>query len=96
MSVYAVEYTYVAETAAARDQHRPEHRNWLSSQVEAGKILVSGPYPDGSGALIIFRAETIEELEDLLTQDPFAIQGCITGHQIKAWNPIIGLLKEYL
>jgi len=96
MSVYAVEYNYAAEAAAARDQYRPDHRAWLSRQVDAGKILVSGPYPDGSGALIIFRAESEEDLESLLTQDPFALQGCIADHQIKPWNPIIGLLKEYL
>ncbi|WP_394942098.1 YciI family protein [Psychromicrobium sp. YIM B11713] len=96
MSIYAVEYHYDPKTAGLRDEHRPVHRDWLSSQSEAGVILASGPYPDGSGALLIFRAENEDELRALLQQDPFAIQQCIAGVGVKAWNPVIGRLKEYV
>lgn len=87
MSAFAVEYVYAPEAAELRDQHRPDHRSWLASQVDAGVVLASGPYADGSGALIIFSAADEEELKSVLAQDPFARQGCIAGSRISAWNP---------
>ena len=34
MALFAVEYTYSDSTAAARDEHRPKHRAWLSGHVD--------------------------------------------------------------
>ncbi|WP_285726522.1 YciI family protein [Psychromicrobium xiongbiense] len=95
MSVYAVEYIYSPETVEARDDFRPVHRAWLSELIEAGTVLASGPYPDGSGALLLFLAGDDAALAALLAQDPFAIEHCITATNIHPWNPGMGLLKEY-
>lgn len=90
MSVFAVEYVYDAESAELRDQHRPEHRAWLSTLVEEGRVLASGPFTDGSGALLIFTAPGEDELHELLRQDPFASAGVISGLKAAEWNPVVG------
>lgn len=92
MTVFAVEYVYPADSAAARDEHRPAHRAWLARLAEDGQLLTSGPYGDGAGALLIFKVQDENQLNDLLKQDPFAIAGTIAGIRATEWTPVIGLL----
>lgn len=96
MSIFAVEYVYGPEAEAARVEHRPKHREWLAVQAEADVVLASGPYVDGAGALLIFRAESQEAVHDLVAQDPMTIGGGVTGLKISGWNPVIGKLSGYL
>ncbi|HET7140142.1 MAG TPA: YciI family protein [Arthrobacter sp.] len=95
MTVFAVEYVYAAESATARDERRPEHRAWLSALAEDGRLLSSGPYGDGAGALLIFKVQDEAELNHLLTQDPFATAGGIAGIRTTEWAPVIGLLAAH-
>lgn len=95
MSVFAVEYVYGPEGAEARDQHRPKHRAWLASLAEDGRCLASGPFEDGTGALLIFKADDESALNQLLTEDPFNTAGGITGLKTTAWNPVIGELSHH-
>lgn len=95
MTVFAVEYVYDPELTERRDEYRPAHRQWLGELADAGVLLASGPYLDGSGGLFAFVAADEAELNAVLGQDPFAVQSCVAGTRITAWNPVIGLLKEY-
>jgi uncharacterized protein YciI len=45
---------------------------------------------DRPGALLIVRAESVEEVAELLDQDPFDIAGYIGERAIAEWNPIFG------
>ncbi|WP_405177336.1 YciI family protein [Nocardia sp. NBC_01377] len=90
MPIFAVHYTYSEATLANRDIHRGDHRGWLFGLVDAGTLLSSGPYPDGSGALLIFRAEDEAALKDLLTQDPFARAGLVDAVRTVEWLPVMG------
>jgi uncharacterized protein len=95
MTVFAVEYVYTADSTATRDEQRPEHRAWLAGLVEAGQLLTSGPYGDGAGALLIFKVQDEDQLNDLLKQDPFAVAGTIAGIRTTEWTPVIGLLAAH-
>ncbi|MGO4249200.1 YciI family protein [Micrococcaceae bacterium Sec5.1] len=95
MTVFAVEYVYVAESGALRDEARPSHRAWLGNLAEDGTLLASGPYGDGAGALLIFKSADEAELNDLLKQDPFAEAGVIAGIRTTEWDPIIGVLAAH-
>lgn len=96
MSIFAVEYVYGPEAEEARVEHRPRHREWLNALAEADVVLASGPYTDGAGALLIFRAESQEAVQDLVAQDPMTLGGGVTGLKISGWNPVIGKLSGYL
>ena len=95
MTVFAVEYVYDAESAAVRDEHRPAHRAWAAELAEQGTVLASGPYADGSGALILVNAADENELNAILKQDPYAVAQGLAGIRTSAWNPVIGLLAEH-
>ena len=89
MSVFVVTYGYSADEIEL-NQIRPTHRVWLKEQLDSGRLLASGPMVDRPSALLVWSAESIEELNALLDQDPFEIAGMIGERTIEQWNPIFG------
>lgn len=89
MPTFVVQYRY-----AATDEHlaevRPIHREWLAAQLEAGSLLASGPMINTPTALLIWKADSLKELANLLDHDPFDIAGCIGERSIEEWNPVFG------
>ncbi|WP_067668616.1 YciI family protein [Nocardia miyunensis] len=94
MAVFAALYTYAEAQAAGRDEHRPAHRAWLNGLVEQGVVLTSGPYPDGSGALILFKADDQAAAESLFANDPFAQHKLLHEARIVEWKPTMGAFAE--
>lgn len=92
MTVFAVEYVYAADSTEARNEARPAHREWTGGLAGDGVILASGPYADGAGALLIFKADNEASLNSVLKQDPFAAAGVIAGIRVTEWSPVTGML----
>ncbi|NUT71737.1 YciI family protein [Pseudarthrobacter sp. C4D7] len=92
MTVFAVEYVYAADSTETRNQVRPAHREWTGGLAEDSVIVASGPYGDGAGALLIFKASDENALNSILKQDPFAEAGVIAGTRITEWSPVTGML----
>ncbi|MEH7345963.1 YciI family protein [Bacillus sp. JJ1532] len=62
-------------TDPAKDEAiRKEHIDYLNDLIEKGKIIAKGPFTDHTGGLIIFRAESLEEAQQLADNDPAAIE----------------------
>ncbi|MFC3298766.1 hypothetical protein FJV46_00425 [Arthrobacter agilis] len=93
MSIFAVEYVYSPDHEELRAEHRPAHRQWLEAQVEQGRVLASGPFADGSGALLVFSSGTEADLNQLVSEDPFALVGAISAVKTTEWTPIIGAFR---
>ncbi|WP_328397425.1 YciI family protein [Nocardia sp. NBC_00416] len=94
MPIFAVHYTYSDATSADRDTHRPRHRAWLAGLLAEGTLVTSGPYPDGSGALLLFRAADSATLGEVLPQDPFAQEKLIDEVRAVEWQPVFGVLAD--
>lgn len=90
MPVFAVQYTYDPATAASRDRIRPDHRGWLAALVEAGTVLSTGPFADGSGALIIVSAASSDAARALFRDDPFQHAGLVAAARFTEWTPVLG------
>ena len=67
---------------------RPEHRQYLMQLLERGKLAATGPFTDGSGALIIYEAADRDEAERLLQGDPFSKNGIFLKYVLRPWNPV--------
>lgn len=89
MSVFAVTYSYSADEAELAEI-RPTHREFLKDLLVQGVLLASGPMVDRPGALLIVRADSVEEVAEILDQDPFDIAGYIGERAIAGWNPVFG------
>lgn len=90
MAIFAVHYSYGPGKAQLRDEHRALHREWLSEEYKAGNVLISGPYPDGSGALIMTRAADLEAAEAFQNNDPFIAHEAVDGVRIVEWTEVYG------
>ena len=93
MAVFAVTYLYSAEPDDL-NLVRPSHRAWLTERLAEGSLLASGPMVDNPTALLIWRADSVQELAHLLDQDPFDIAGYIGERTITEWNPVFGPWSE--
>lgn len=67
---------------------RPAHRKYLGELKEQGKLVISGPFPETGGALIVYEAASKDEAEALIKADPFTTGGVFTSWVIRHWNPI--------
>src|SRR5262249_36199537 len=68
---------------------RPVHRQYLAELRRQGRLAVSGPFTDDSGALIVYEAASPEEAESILQGDPFHKGGVFVKYQLRPWNPVI-------
>ena len=84
---YATSIEYLQD-ASIVEAHRPAHRAYLTSLLEKGQLFASGPYADGSGALIIYEADTPEAAEVLLKADPFHAAGVFLRWQMRPWKVV--------
>ena len=97
MSIFAVHYSYSDDTAA-RDEHRPRHREFLGALAAEGVVLMSGPYADvpeaPDAALLLLRGGSAAEIVELLRQDPFQQQGLVEQVAVREWTPVLGTWVE--
>ena len=81
-----IEYLQDQETV---ERLRPLHRQYLASLKEKGQLAISGPFADGSGALIVYETGSVTAAEALLKGDPFHANGVFLRWQFRPWNPVI-------
>jgi len=67
-------------------QFRPPHREYLMGLRKAGKAAMAGPFTDDSGGLLIYEAESKEEVEQMIRADPFGQGGVFVSWTIRPWN----------
>jgi uncharacterized protein len=91
---FAVTYSYGPEAADRRAELLPEHRAWLKTIDDEGRVLGAGIFPDKSGALLVFEAESLDAIQRDLEADPFARAGAIVKTDIKEWAPNWGVLSR--
>ena len=77
---------------ALRLQTRPTHREYLRSLFDQGKLAMSGPWTDDTGAMLIYEAADADEAERLLDADPYRAAGVIAEARIKEWRVVLGPL----
>jgi uncharacterized protein YciI len=67
---------------------RPAHREYLTGLEQQGKLVISGPFSDDRGGLLVYEADTAAEVEKLIAEDPFATQGVFVSWEIRPWNVV--------
>ena len=49
----------------------------------AGKVLLAGPFTDGTGSLIVVDAESREAVWELLARDPYVVNGVFNRVEVR-------------
>ena len=88
MPLFAVNLTFT-DNVERRLDVRPTHREYLKKLLDEGKLFESGPYVDDTGALLVYDAADIAEVQELLANDPYAPNGIVASVTINEWNRVI-------
>lgn len=98
MATFAVTYSYVPGSEAARLDAREEHLAFLEQLHRSGRLLASGRLGEEGepGALLIIfgndadetghGGDSIETIESLTDGDPFARAGLLRSRTIRSWT----------
>jgi len=69
-------------------EYRPQHLAYLDKMREEGRIFANGKFADGTGGLVIYKAESLEEAQKLAENDPFIIHQART-YELHEWDIVI-------
>lgn len=95
MPVFAVHYRYADDRPDDVAAHRPAHRAFLRELFDRDICLAAGAYPTGpAGALLVFRADSAEQVNELLRDDPFQRERLVTDCQVRQWGLAMGPWTE--
>jgi len=66
-----------------------EHAQFIDGLVAQGFIMMGGPLVDEGGAMLIVRAEDVDEVKEKMKHDPWYTQGILKLDSIRRWEIFI-------
>ncbi|WP_240420698.1 YciI family protein [Paenibacillus periandrae] len=63
----------------------PAHMAYMIALREAGTVIAHGRLLDGWGGVAVYRAESINEVQELVNKDPFIVEG-IRSAEVHEWD----------
>ena len=85
-----IDYTTDASKISAA---RPAHREYLKKLLDSGRLVISGPFTDDSGGILVYEANSAAEAEALIRDDPFAKAGVFVLWKIREWRVVMANTK---
>ncbi len=85
---FAATITYGPDVSKIAE-FRPRHREYLGDLIGKGKLVISGPFTDDSGGLLVYNAEDASEVEALIKADPFHQCGVFQTWTIRPWKIVM-------
>ena len=75
--------------ATLRPSVRPAHLENLQPLVDAGRMIVGGPFTDGSGSLIVADFEDEAAAKAFVQTDPYVIKGVFERVEIRPFRKVV-------
>lgn len=63
-----------------------EHARFVDALYDQGKILLAGPFADGSGSLVVLDAESPDAARAIFRDDPWAQRDILVAGDVKEWT----------
>ena len=74
--------------ARLRPTVRPAHLENLRPLVKAGKVVIAGPFTDGSGSLILADFDSEDAAQTFAQNDPYTIEGVFERVEVKPFRRV--------
>ncbi|WP_298827163.1 YciI family protein [uncultured Planococcus sp.] len=68
-------------------EFRPQHLAFLEKMRNSGQVAANGKFADGSGGLVIYKADSFEACEALVKTDPYVTEGA-REYEIFEWEAV--------
>jgi uncharacterized protein YciI len=85
--IYAAICKYTPDSSIIA-KTRPSHREYLTELQARDKLVISGPFSDDKGGLLVYEADSVEEVDKMVREDPFAIHGVFLSWEIRPWTVV--------
>ena len=85
--IYAAICQYTPDSSIIA-KARPSHREYLTELQSRDKLMISGPFSDDKGGLLVYEADSVEEVDKMVREDPFAIHGVFVSWEIRPWTVV--------
>jgi uncharacterized protein YciI len=86
MKHFLVELTYLASLEKINET-TPEHRAFLAGGYERGWLLFSGPQVPRTGGLVVARAPSLQDLQELFSHDPYYLKN-LASYRFVEFDPV--------
>lgn len=88
---YVLIYNLSEDYLARRPMYRDAHIQLANAATMQGVLLAGGALSDPTDqAMLLFKADNIDVVEDFARQDPYVQAGLVTSWQVRPWNIVIG------
>ncbi len=77
--------------AELRLKLREQHLAHVRQLLDKGKLLLGGPFTDGSGMLVVVDMENEAAVKDYFAKDPFMTGGVLERVEIKPFRKVFPL-----
>lgn len=91
MNHYLLFYDVVPDYAERRSAFRDAHLEKAWASHAAGHLVLGGALSDPlDAALLLFRADSPDVVEDFARRDPYVVNGLVTKWRIRKWSTVAG------
>jgi uncharacterized protein YciI len=63
-----------------------EHAAFMDDLFARGLIELAGPLADGSGALVVLRSESVDEVRAWFEADPWTVHDVLPARDVQEWT----------
>ena len=91
MSYFLLTYDVVEGFVDRRVPYRAEHLARVREAHARGDMFMAGAFGDPpEGAMLVFRAETMDVAREFARHDPYVTHGLVTRWQVRPWTVVVG------
>lgn len=87
MKHFVVDIQYLVPVEQLADV-LPAHRAFLQTGYDKGILLLSGPKEPRTGGLVVARSESLEDLREFFSHDPYYLTKLVV-HTFTEFNPVL-------
>ena len=70
------------------DQYVPDHKAYVRELIASGHQAKTGYWGELGGGMLLFKAESREEAESIVAQDPLVKNGCVE-YELHQWCIVV-------
>jgi len=87
---FALFYDVVDDYITRRQPLRTAHLTHAGKAQRDGLLRLGGAFNPPDGALLVFNADDVKQVEEWVQNDPYVLNGLVKAWRIREWTVVIG------
>ncbi len=80
---------------ATYEPHLPAHLDYVQELKRRGILVLSGPFEDRTGGMVLVQADSYEAAEEIARHDPLVSSG-VDRYELREWRITDGLTENVI